>query len=97
VPVASTLQPTGRVVAQTIPAAELATIVHRGPHADIDLTYAALAAHVAERALGVEGPTREYYLTGRRDTSDSSRWRTEVGWPIFHTGPAPGLSGTHLP
>ena len=44
-----------------------------------------------------KGPTCDYYLTCSRDTSDSSRRRTEIGWPIFHTGPDPGLSGTHLP
>jgi hypothetical protein len=28
---------------------------------------------------------REYYLVGQRDTPDTSRWRTEIGWPIFRT------------
>jgi DNA-binding transcriptional MerR regulator len=28
---------------------------------------------------------REYYLVGRRDTSDEQAWRTEIGWPIFDT------------
>jgi hypothetical protein len=32
-----------------------------------------------------DGPIREYYLVGQRDTPDTSRWRTEIGWPIFRT------------
>jgi hypothetical protein len=28
---------------------------------------------------------REIYHIGPRDTDDSSRWRTEIGWPIFQT------------
>jgi len=47
-----------------IPAAELATIIHIGPHADYDRSYGALGAYVTRHALGVEGPIREYYLVG---------------------------------
>ena len=51
-----------------------------------DRVYGALAMHVARHALVVEGPSREYSLTGRADTPDDSLWRTEIGWPIFQTG-----------
>jgi hypothetical protein len=40
---------------------------------------------VTQHALAVEGPIREYYLSGRLDTPDESAWRTEIGWPIFQT------------
>jgi effector-binding domain-containing protein len=72
----------------TLPAVELATIVHAGSHADVDRSYGALATYVSDRAFGVEGPIRERYLVGRLDTADEGAWRTEIGWPIFHTGPA---------
>jgi len=78
-------QPIGRVSATVIPPAELATIVHPGPHTDIDRTYGVLAAYVTEHALAVDGPVREYYLIGPSETQDDSLWRTEVGWPIFQT------------
>jgi effector-binding domain-containing protein len=71
------------VSATVIPAAELATIVHPGPHTDIDRTYGALAAYVARHELAVDGPIREYYLVGPTESRDESLWRTEVGWPIF--------------
>ena len=86
-PTADPVRPIGRVVAWTLPAVELATIVHPGSHGDIDRAYGALATYVTDRALGVEGPIRERYLVGRLDTAEESAWRTEIAWPIFHTGP----------
>jgi len=50
-------------------------------------SYGALATHVTQHALAVEGPIREYYLSGRHNTPDESAWRTEIGWPIFQTRP----------
>jgi DNA-binding transcriptional MerR regulator len=87
IPVTGSMMPVGRVRAHTLPAVELATIVHAGSHADIDVSYGALATYVSDRALGVEGPVRERYLVGRLDTVDERAWRTEIAWPIFHTGP----------
>ncbi|MET7488695.1 MerR family transcriptional regulator [Streptomyces sp. NPDC005538] len=89
VPCTGSVRPMGRVVPLVVPAVELATITHPGPHTDIDRAYGTLATYVTEHALAVDGPIREYYLVGRRDTADSAEWRTEIGWPVFHTGPAP--------
>ena len=86
-------RPVGRVSATVIPPAELATIVHPGPHTDIDRTYGALAEYVTRHALAVDGPIREYYLVGPSETPDESLWRTEVGWPIFQTRPPGGGAG----
>jgi DNA-binding transcriptional MerR regulator/effector-binding domain-containing protein len=76
----------GRVASRLVPAVELATLVHKGSHANIDLAYGSLATYVTRHALAVEGPLREYYLVGPRDTSDASAWLTEIGWPIFQMG-----------
>jgi DNA-binding transcriptional MerR regulator len=79
----------GRVATTVVPATDLAIAIHDGAHDDVDLTYGALGTYVARHALGVAGPVREYYTVGRRDTSDTARWRTEIGWPTFQTtGPA---------
>jgi len=88
VPCTGSLRPMGRVRAQRIPAGEFAVLRHDGPPAEVDLTYAALAEYVARHALAVDGPIREYYLVGQRDTPDSTQWRTEVAWPVFITAPA---------
>jgi DNA-binding transcriptional MerR regulator len=86
VPRPGALRPVGRVSPLLVPEVELATTVHSGPFTDIDRAYGALATYVARHALAVEGPVREYYLVGQRDTSNESEWRTEIGWPIFQTG-----------
>jgi DNA-binding transcriptional MerR regulator len=86
-PCAGEIRPTGRVKSVIVPEAELATIVHAGPHTDVDRSYGALAAYVAEHALAVPGPIREYYLTDLADSPDRERWRTRIGWPIFQTTP----------
>jgi effector-binding domain-containing protein len=79
----------GRVTALDVPAAELAIVIHPGPHVGIDLAYGTLAAYVTRHALAVEGPIREYYLIGPIETPDQSAWRTEIGWPIFETAHLP--------
>jgi effector-binding domain-containing protein len=86
-PCASRVQPMGRVSARSVPAAEFAVMTHHGPATDVDRTYSALAAYVARHAIAVDGPIREYYLVGSRDTADTAQWRTEICWPVFRTGP----------
>lgn len=86
VPYPGGFRPMGRALPTTIPAVELATTVHVGSHQSIDRAYGTLARYVAEQALAVEGPIREYYLIGQHETDDESQWHTEVGWPIFRTG-----------
>jgi DNA-binding transcriptional MerR regulator len=88
VPCARTVRPVGRVAQVVVPAAELAVIVHAGPESEADRSYGVLASHVARRAIGVDGPIREYYLTSPEDTPDESAWRTEICWPIFRTAAA---------
>ena len=78
---------TGRIAPMIVPAIELAITTHAGPHAGIDRAYGALATYVADHALSVEGPIHEYYLVDRHTTTDSSQWRTQIGWPIFRTAP----------
>lgn len=75
----------GAVEPFVIPAAELTTTTHAGPHDDIDVTYGALGTYVKQQALEVAGPVREIYHVGPHDTTDASRWRTEIGWPTFQT------------
>ena len=68
---------------------ELAVTTHTGAHDDIDITYGRLATWVLDHTLVIDGPIHETYLVGPRDTPDPSRWRTEIGWPIFR------VSGSH--
>jgi DNA-binding transcriptional MerR regulator len=91
IPCAEPIRSTGRVASMTVPECDLALVTHIGNHSDVDRAYGLLAAYVAEYAVGVDGPIREVYLVGIRESSDESKWRTEIGWPIFTIGrdPAP--------
>ncbi|MER6565545.1 MerR family transcriptional regulator [Streptomyces sp. NPDC001093] len=86
VPCDGPLRPLGRVEPLHVPSAELAVIEHCGPPSEVDRAYGALATYVSRRALVIDGPVREYYLVGQRQTPDSALWRTEVCWPVFRTG-----------
>jgi DNA-binding transcriptional MerR regulator len=86
VPCEETVRATGRVTGLVVPEVELALTTHAGAHNGIDIAYGSLAAYVTDHALGVEGPIREYYIIGPHETADENQWRTEIGWPIFHTG-----------
>jgi DNA-binding transcriptional MerR regulator len=83
VPVGRDVRPVGRTRPLVVPPAELAITVHHGAHTDVDRTYGALGTYVAEHEIGVDGPVREYYLVDGFNTSDATRWRTEIAWPIF--------------
>lgn len=72
----------GRVRLTEIAGIEAAVAVHDGPPEDIDRTYGALGTVVAERAIGVDGPIREYYPDGF-DANEPHR--TEICWPVFRT------------
>jgi DNA-binding transcriptional MerR regulator len=74
---------TGRVRLTEIAGIEAAVAVHDGPSEDIDRTYGALGTVVAERAIGVDGPIREYYPDG---FDAAVPHRTEICWPVFRTG-----------
>jgi DNA-binding transcriptional MerR regulator len=81
-------EPAGRVERLQLPRVEYAVAMHAGSVDDIDRTYAALGAVVAERRIGVQGPIREDYVVGAFDTPDETKHRTEIGWPVFQTAPA---------
>jgi DNA-binding transcriptional MerR regulator len=73
------------VRAQVLPATHVAVATHPGAsHADIDRTYGALGAHVAEHLIGRDGAIREHYINpapGNLAQFD----RTEICWPILET------------
>ena len=86
IPCRGSVRSAARVSGCLIPQTEIAALVHEGSYSNVDVTYGALATYVARHALPMQGPIREYYLCGPQDTADETAWRTEIGWPIFHTG-----------
>jgi DNA-binding transcriptional MerR regulator len=89
IPVEGDVRSIGRVVPFIVPEAELAVLLHRGPLADIDITYGELGAYATDHEISIEGPLREYYLIAANETSDPEDWRTEIGWPIFRSDGRP--------
>jgi DNA-binding transcriptional MerR regulator len=65
-----------------VPGGTFAVAVHHGPHATIDLTYAALGAHLVVTGDIDAGPVREHYLVSGGNTSDAALWKTEICWPV---------------
>lgn len=59
-------------------------IVHRhvGQFERLHQTYAALEQAMAERRLTPSAPARESYETNPEEEPDSSRWVTEIVWPL---------------
>jgi len=84
----------GRVTPLELPAQRMAVALHEGPFDTIDATYAALGAHVTERAIGASGPVREHYLAMPADPDDSSSCRIEVCWPVLAGPTASPASST---
>jgi DNA-binding transcriptional MerR regulator len=85
VPVNDLSPAAGRVRSLTIPGVEAAVMLHSGPIGDLDQTYGRLGTVVAERAIGVDGPIREYYLSPLTEPIPAEDQRTEICWPVFHT------------
>ena len=92
VPVTTPAAGSGRVQAYQLPAVELAIMVHPGSYDELDQTYGALGTHVAERAIGVEGPIRELYLVGPFDVEDA-REPGAPSWAGRCSGPADARPG----
>jgi DNA-binding transcriptional MerR regulator len=84
-PVGAAGEAAGRAEPLRLPRVEYAVATHLGPVDDVDRTYAALGAVVAQRAIGLQGPVREDYVVGALDTADESEHRTEISWPVFQT------------
>ncbi len=62
-----------------------AVLTAPGPAEDVDRTYGALGIAVAERAIGVDGPIREYYRSLTLSDSErrpaGGRERSSAAWP----------------
>jgi DNA-binding transcriptional MerR regulator len=66
-----------------LPGGRFAVTVHAGPYAELDRSYAALGAHVAQRAAAAPGPIREIYLTPPERAANPTDLRTQVCWPVI--------------
>lgn len=72
----------GRVLPLTLANCEVAVAVHIGPYETIGDTYRQVGAWVALNAIPADQPVREQYLVSYDDTADTSRFVTEICWPV---------------
>jgi effector-binding domain-containing protein len=81
-PIAEPIEPSGRVVAATIPGGLVAATMHRGRYEDVGPAYRALGKWVQEHGHETAGPPREVYIVGPDQVRDPGALRTEILWPI---------------
>ena len=81
-PVSGPVEGEGRVQGRTLPAGRAAVTWHVGPYDTIGDAHRALEAWIADQGHTATGPPWEVYWTDPGEEPDSSKWRTEVGYPI---------------
>lgn len=85
VPTAADLPRLGRAGSHRLEAREVAVMVHRGPFATLDETYASLGTYVVQGGIGADGPILENYVSSGDDDAGTIAV-TEVCWPITADG-----------
>ncbi|MEM7203497.1 MAG: GyrI-like domain-containing protein [Planctomycetota bacterium] len=81
-PVAEAVAGSGRVKASTLPAGTVAVTWHFGPFENLPDSYNALEEWMAAAKLTSRGGYWEVYWTDPGIEPDSSKWRTQVVWPV---------------
>ena len=77
-PIATRDRVQGRELAPT----EAAVTFHEGPYDAIGEAHRAVEAWIEREGRERNGPPFEVYWVGPAEEQDSSRWRTDVGYPI---------------
>ena len=81
-PVASPVAGAGRVQAGELPAGTAATVTHIGPYDTLPETWGALTAWIQAQGLEPAAPPWEVYVTDPGAEPDSSKWRTDIFFPV---------------
>jgi effector-binding domain-containing protein len=72
----------GRMRYSELPAGLQAFTVHHGPYDDMVNAYDAVWHWIQEHDYKMAGPPRDVVLVGPNDTSDPSKYRTEIVYPV---------------
>jgi effector-binding domain-containing protein len=81
-PVPAGTEGEGRIRAGELPGGKVASTWHLGPYTRLGQAHQAMAEWIHGQSHDQGQPAREIYWTGPGDEPDSSRWRTEVQYPI---------------
>ncbi len=82
VPTASSMEGGGRIRSGELPAGTVATVTHMGPYDDLRETWAALTEWMSSQGLVPVGAPWEVYVTDPGAEPDSSKWRTDIFFPV---------------
>lgn len=81
-PVADPLGGTGRIRAGELPGGPAVTVTHVGPYEGLGQTWQALMEWVGGQGLVAAAPPWEVYVTDPGAEPDSSKWRTDIFFPV---------------
>lgn len=81
-PVAAGTIGTGRIMAEVLPAATVATLVHVGPYDEVGAAYGELERWIGTHGFEHGGPPRERYLIGPDAGVTPAEYRTEIEMPV---------------
>ena len=82
IPVSSPIEGEGRISAGELPAGRVATVTHTGPYEGLRETWAALTEWMSSQGLVPAGAPWEVYVTDPGAEPDSSKWRTDIYFPV---------------
>jgi effector-binding domain-containing protein len=81
-PVAAPFPGSGDVVQGSLPAGPAAVATYLGPYESIGPAHEAIAAWCKEHGQTMAGAPWESYFTDPNEEPDSSKWRTDIAFPL---------------
>lgn len=81
-PVVSTVDGTDRIRSGELPGGTVATVIHKGPYEGLPQTWSAFFEWIGARGLKPAGAPWEVYLTDPGAEPDTSKWRTQIFFPV---------------
>ena len=82
VPVSGNTDLTHRVRVRTLPGADVASLLYRGPYDDFTPAYQALMGWMQANGYTMTGPNREIYLRGPGEGISPEDYLTEIQFPV---------------
>jgi effector-binding domain-containing protein len=81
-PVNSPLEGEGQIERSKLPGGKVITSMHIGPYDTLAETYEEVLSWIKERGYQVDDDMWETYLTNPCEEPDSSKWMTEIFYPL---------------
>jgi effector-binding domain-containing protein len=81
-PVATPVQPTGRVTSGTLRAARVVRTIHHGKYEGLAAAWGDFVAWIADNNYKTAEDLWEVYLTGPFNNPDPATWQTELNAPL---------------